>query len=289
MRLDTTTTRAPATLEARPLRAAMPPLVPLLALLALALCFSLLPAPPEPPPPVVDVQPPHQWQPGVLRVGVDASYPPFAAERDGRFRGHEIELALLLGRHLGREVTFVNIPYDGVYDALRVSRIDVIISALPRVPEFDGTVIYSRPYFQAGEVLIVPAGSQIRRPRDLAGQTVGVELGSLGDQTGRRLLAEGATFRLRSDFLTPEAALAALRQGEIQAALMDRVSALTLVGDAPDLIIAGQAITDVPYHIAMPYDAPEFAAEINAWLAAAERDGLLADLTRRHLIHPTTP
>jgi polar amino acid transport system substrate-binding protein len=255
-------------------------LVPLLAVLLLGATFWLLPAPAAAPAAVPDVQPPHVWQPGVLRVGVDAGYPPFASQAGGTFSGHDIDLARRLAAHLGWRVEFVNIPFDGLYDALRVSRIDVIVSALPPQEEMVGAVIYSRPYFQAGEVLIVPAG---RPPGGLNGRTVGVELGSVGDQTARRLLAEGGAFTLRSHYRSTEAALADLAAGRLDGVVADRVTALRLAGAWPGLTIAPGLLSDVPYVIGLPFDAPEMARRVDAWLTRLERDGTLGALTDRYL------
>ena len=259
------------------------PFVPLLALLMLGPTFLLLPSPPPPVVLVEDIQPPHVWQPGRLRVGVDAGYPPFAHMVDDKFRGHDIDLARRLARHLGMELELVNIPFDGLYDALRVSRIDVIISALPYMKELDGTVIYSRPYFQAGEVLVVPQGSPVRGRGDLGGRTVGVELGSLGDGAARRLQADGADFTLRSEFTSPEAPLAALQAGTLDAVIIDRVAALGLLRHYPGLTIVDKPLTNMPYVIAMPYDDPAFARRVNTWLQQIERDGTLARLTDSYL------
>jgi polar amino acid transport system substrate-binding protein len=258
------------------------PLVPLLALLVVAGVILALPAPPPAPAPVQDIQPPHQWREGVLRVGVDGAYPPFALLENGQFRGHDVELARRLAGHLGWQLELVNIPFDGLYDALRVSRIDVIISALPYQEELEGTVIYSRPYFQAGEVLIAPRGGALRSARALRDQRIGVELGSLGDQTVRRLEAQGARLQ-RQAFDSIPAAVAALHRGELDGVVVDRVAALAAVRADPALTILDPPLSDVPYVIAMPYDAPAFARTIDEWLETIERDGTLARLTADYL------
>jgi polar amino acid transport system substrate-binding protein len=255
------------------------PLAPILALALVGAAVLALPAPPPALVPVQDIQPPHQWQAGVLRVGLDAAYPPFAMLEGDRFRGHDVELARRLAARLGLRLELINIPFDGLYDALRVSRIDVIISALPYQEELVGTVIYSRPYFQAGEVLVAPAGGEFRNARDLRGRTIGAELGSLGDQTARRLRAQGRQFTLDSSFGSADAALDALGEGRLDGVVVDRVAALGLVGARPGLAILDPPLSDVPYVIAAPFDAPDFARAVDAWLEAIERDGSLAQLT----------
>lgn len=258
-------------------------LVPLSALLVVAATLALLPPLPPPVAPVEDIQPPHVWLAGRLRVGVDASYPPFAEIVDSQYRGHDVELARRLAEHLGLTIEFVNIPFDGLYDALRVSRVDVIISALPRMEELDGTVIYSRPYFQAGEMLVVAQDSSMRGVADLPGRIVGVELGSSGDGVARRLLAGGAGFTLRADFTSPQAALEALQAGSVDTVVVDRVTALSLLARFPTLTMLDQPLSDVPYVIGMPFDDPTFARRVDDWLRRRERDGTLARLTDAYL------
>jgi cystine transport system substrate-binding protein len=102
---------------------------------------------------------------GILRVGMDASFPPFETiAADGTLVGFDVDLAQELGQRLGPalsgaegiEVQFVaNLPYDGLYDALAVDRVDVVISALVVNPARVADFAYSTSYFDAGQVLVV--------------------------------------------------------------------------------------------------------------------------------------
>jgi ABC-type amino acid transport substrate-binding protein len=145
---------------------------------------------------------------GVLRVGMDASFPPFETiAPDGTLVGFDVDLARELARRLGPalseaegsvaegiEVQFVaNLPYDGLYDALAVGRVDVVISALVVNPARMADFAYSIPYFDAGQVLVVRAvGTRIEEPgpepvaemTDLGGRTLAV-------RPDRRALSDG--------------------------------------------------------------------------------------------------
>ena len=64
-----------------------------------------------------------------MRIGVDASYPPFAVATADDLFGLDIDLGSALGERLGIPVRFVNMGFDGLYDSLRADQVDVVISA----------------------------------------------------------------------------------------------------------------------------------------------------------------
>jgi ABC-type amino acid transport substrate-binding protein len=147
---------------------------------------------------------------GILRVGMDASFPPFETiAADGTLVGFDVDLARELGRRLGPalpvpstaegseaegpalsvpsaaegskdegiEVQFVaNLPYDGLYDALAVGHVDAVVSALVVNPARMADFAYSTPYFDAGHVLVVregEAGTEGQCPELVEGMTDG--------------------------------------------------------------------------------------------------------------------
>ena len=73
---------------------------------------------------------------GVLRVGLDASYPPFEYidGETGEIVGYDVDLARLIGKELGVEVELINAGFDGLYPALKMGRFDCVISGFPYDP-----------------------------------------------------------------------------------------------------------------------------------------------------------
>jgi ABC-type amino acid transport substrate-binding protein len=148
---------------------------------------------------------------GILRVGMDASFPPFETIAvDGTLVGFDVDLARELGRRLGPvlsepvlseaegaegaegvKVQFVaNLPYDGLYDALAVGRVDVVMSALVVNPARMADFAYSTPYFDAGQVLVAREKPDRFRKTcqvsDMDGCTLAVEFGTHGDLEARK-------------------------------------------------------------------------------------------------------
>lgn len=212
-----------------------------------------------------------------LRVGMDASFPPFeSVTSDGLLVGLDVDIAREVSRRLGVEPQFVaNLSYDGLYDALTAQRVDLLISALVVKPARRGDYAYSRPYFDAGQVLVGVSGdARFTSMSDLEDHRLAVVLGTEGDRVARR-------WERRSTGLTviqvrsATEALESVRRREVDAALVDRVSALQSTGSGTDLVIAGEGVTHVPYACAVRRENPRLLDAVNEALAAMEADGTM--------------
>lgn len=95
-------------------------------------------------------------QSGVVRVCMEAAYPPFEAQdAEGRFSGYDVDLMQELARRWSVSVDFVNVHFDGLYDALLADKCDLVVSALPYDETLTEDVLYSPSYFNAGLLLAV--------------------------------------------------------------------------------------------------------------------------------------
>lgn len=209
---------------------------------------------------------------GMLRVGSDPGFRPFADERDGRWQGYDVDLATEVARRLGLQVQFVAVSYDALYDKLAVGDVDLLAAALPLAPEQGWRARFTSAYLDAGQVLIVPATSLVQNEGALAGQRVGAALGTDGDTILRRLAREMPTLVVRSDFDGPPAALGALERSEVDAVITDAVSALGLTQRNRSFRIA-RGLTFEPYVLAVPIGAYQLQNEINRVLDDLRREG----------------
>ena len=211
---------------------------------------------------------------GVIRVGMEASFPPFeVVDGEGHFYGYDVDLARELAQRLGiPQVAFVNIHFDGLYDALQDGKIDVIISALPFERERTRDVRYSVPYFHAGQVLTAPANADgIQGLADLAGKRVAVEMGSQAHYTLRQIVArQGLDVEVLTTY-TAQEALDWVLEGRAEAALADAVTVYAYPHQ--DLMPVGPQLTDEPYVIAVPLEGRILVDKINRALADMAEDG----------------
>ena len=222
-------------------------------------------------------------QEGLMRVGMDASWPPFEYidQTTGQIIGLDVDLARAIGQRLGVEVELVNVGFDSLYDALYVGRFDAIVSALPYDPLLYGDVAYSISYFNAGQVLVVRADeTEISEANDLSGKQLGVELASEGDVLGRQLQKKIKGLNLQS-YMAPQDVLWALNEGEVEAAIVDAVSAYQFIASLGGLQVVGDPLTDELYVIAVRLESPLLLRAINEALVEMREDGTLDRLREK--------
>lgn len=220
---------------------------------------------------------------GVLRVGMDASFPPFEHQQGDALAGLDVDLAHELANRMGLRVEFVGTGFDALYEQLAAGHYDVVISALPYDRLRTRDVAYSSIYFRGGEVLVTRSGDrEVSSLASLRARPLGVELGSNADTLARRLQRRNG-YRLES-FPSLDAAADALEAQSLDAVLADAVSARLLRRARPSLSLVGERVGDEPnYVIAMPLTATKLLAALNMHLRAMERDGGLAALIARWL------
>lgn len=221
---------------------------------------------------------------GVLRVGVDPTFPPFAAADGPDVWGLDIDLARALAGDLGLEPRFTYFGYDGLYDALATRQVDVLISALVVAPERTEDVVYTSTYFDAGQVLIVPVGTGITGMEVLDGRTLAVELGALGHVEARAWQARLQELAVVT-YDSADEALEAAAAGAADAALVDSVGGRLYLRDHRDagLVLLDPPVVSEPYAIAVRIGDRTLVHRLNEALSRLERSGELHEISSRWL------
>ena len=223
-------------------------------------------------------------QRGTLRVAVDVGFYPFASLVGGQLAGYDVDLARAVAQKLDLRVEFVSSGLDSIYDDLANHRADMAAAALPYAPEQGWRAGFSTFYLNAGQVLVVPEGSPIAGREQLSGHAVGVALGSDADTYARRLAAGDPRVVVRSGYDTAAEALADLRSGRLDAAIVDNVSALIDLGHHPGLKTVGPALTLEPYVLAVPAEAYQLRDAVNRALDQLRREGFFEQVGKKWFV-----
>lgn len=219
----------------------------------------------------------------VLRVGVDPTYPPFAVAEGEEVRGLDADLARAIAADLGLEAHFTYFGFDGLYDALATGQVDVLISAMVVAPHRMKDFAYSDPYFNAGQLLLVPEGEmEVAAMEDLQERTVAVELGSQGHMAANQWQRRVPDLTVNG-YDTPDDALDALAAGRADAAVVDGISARLYLAANDGVQVAGDPVTVEPYAMVVRIEDEVLLEKLNESLDRLQESGRLEEMISRWL------
>ena len=114
-------------------------------------------------------------------IGLDDNFPPFGFhDENGDLVGFDIDMAKEAAKRLNMDVEFKPIDWDSKETELNSKKIDAIWNGLSITPEREKKILFSRPYENGPQILLVRADSPIQGKADLAGKIVGTQQGSTG-------------------------------------------------------------------------------------------------------------
>jgi polar amino acid transport system substrate-binding protein len=223
-------------------------------------------------------------QAGILRVGMDPSWPPFEyVDEHGEVVGLDVDLARAIADKMGVRVVLIPSGWEGLYDALFAGQFDAIVSALPYDPWRTEEAAYSISYFNAGPVIVAHVDARaLEGSQDLAGRTVHVEYGSEGDVQARRLRKKRPDIDIVTH-QTPQEALQAVIADPTCAAIVDAVTARLSIRGETRLQVVGEPLYDEPYVIAVHPDAQSLREAVDQALIEMRESGELEALLKRWL------
>lgn len=222
---------------------------------------------------------------GKLKVGTDATYPPFESvnETTGKVEGFDIDLVSAIALKEGFSIDVHNALFDTIFTALSYGQYDIVISAATITTERQRVLSFSSPYFVAGQVTVVRKTDigKIEGPDDLAGRTVGVQLGATGEQVTKGI----KNIKAVKLYGTAPEAFQALAEGRLDAVVNDNVTSLSILLNSPDLNLAivGQPFAQENYGIAVRKDCFALLAKINQGLAQVITDGTYEQFYTKYL------
>ncbi|MDD4051946.1 MAG: basic amino acid ABC transporter substrate-binding protein [candidate division Zixibacteria bacterium] len=215
----------------------------------------------------------------ILRVGTDATYPPFETinTATGRPEGFDIDLITSVCDRLGWKPEFIVTPFDGIVPGLTGEKYDLIISSFTMTPGRAGAVRFSDPYYDAGQSIAVPLDNMtIKALGDLSGKKIGVQLGT----TGERLAGTLAGVDVIS-FENIGSAFIDMENGKLDAVINDLPTSNEIIGTRGRAKIVAEGLSDEKYAMAVRLADTALVTAINKALAEQRQSGLIETLQKK--------
>lgn len=213
---------------------------------------------------------------GKLKACTHLSYKPFEHKEGAKVVGFDVDLTDLVAKKLGVEQEVVDIEFATITSgaAFAAKKCDLGYGATTITDERKKAVLFSDPYFEATQALIVKKDSGIKDLAGLKGKKLGVQT----DTTGQSYAEEnkgsnGYTPVVFEDLPTQ---LAGVLAGRVDGAINDNGPLLDYVKDNPTTEVVTEFQTGEMYGLMFKKDDPngqKLADLTNEVLKAAKADG----------------
>ena len=212
-----------------------------------------------------------------MKVGANIGNVPWEfQDATGQTVGFEVDLAKEVGKRLGMDVSFVNIPFTGLFAAVQSGQIDAAVSSITITKKRLESVAFAQPYYDSDQSLTVKADSGITSVKGMSGKTVGVDTGSTGDMWATKHTDEDKFSDVRKyEGLAP--AMLDLAAGRIDGYISDIPALQYYVKDKPIYKVVERIPTGEQYSIMMAKNSP-LLAKVNDEIGKLKDEGFIAKL-----------
>ena len=125
-----------------------------------------------------------------LKIGIEAAYPPFASKApDGSIVGFDYDIGNALCAEMKVKCTWVEQEFDGLIPALKVRKIDAILSSMSITDDRKKSVDFTNKYYATPARLVMKSGAQVSDSMaELKGKKIGVQRGTIHDRYATEVL-----------------------------------------------------------------------------------------------------
>ncbi|WP_343655614.1 ABC transporter substrate-binding protein [Paraburkholderia caribensis] len=229
-----------------------------------------------------------EWK--TVRIGVDASYPPFeSVAPSGQMVGFDVDLTRALCAKMNVKCVWIAQDLDGIIPALKGKKFDIIVSSLTVTDKRREQIDFSDRLFDAPARMIAKKGSPLLPTvESLKGKHVGVEQGSTQEAFANAYWEpKGVTI---VPYPNQDQVYADLATGRLDAALQDELQADAGFLKTPrgkDFAWAGPEVKDPKTlgegtAIGVRKEDGELKAKLNKALAELHQDGTFTKLEKQY-------
>lgn len=227
---------------------------------------------------------------GTLKLGFDASYPPYGYldTETNQYAGFDIEFAKLVCAKLGLKLELVPIDWDLKDKELNSGNIDCIWNGFTyETREEDYT--WTDRYLDNTIVVLVKANSGISTLADLAGKTVSVQTGSSGESALKNNTDLVGSFKDGKYLTCPDytQGFSELKAGAFEALVIDEAVARYLVDGNSEYRILEETVNREQYGVGFKKGNTTLCNQVNDAMKAIAADGdTLKKLAEKYGIAP---
>lgn len=218
---------------------------------------------------------------GSLTVETSPDFRPFEYMYGTSYAGIDMDLMRAICNDINYRLDLRNNVFNSIILSVQQGKCDMGASGFTMTDERKEQVLFSDPYYEIHQVLVVPKGSDIWTIDDLKGKTISVQMGTSGAD-----YAAGVTSNLiQQDAYT--GVVLDLLQGKADCEVVDNTVAQAQVLENPELEVR-DILTDAEteyYGFIFSKDNQELCDMINESLARLRENGTLDRIVNYYVDH----
>lgn len=157
----------------------------------------------------------------VLRAVTSGDYPPFEFVEKGELVGFDIDLAKLVGKQMGCNIEFEQMPFHALINAVSSGKADIAIATLTFTDEREKQVDFSTPYYYEKMAVVYKKEAPIENIDMLKGKKIAIQLGTTMEIWLKKTAPDVEIVAVN----TNNQAIESLKSGQVDAALLDGIQA----------------------------------------------------------------
>ena len=216
---------------------------------------------------------------GKLTMATNATFPPYEMTTDsGDIAGIDIDTAKAIAEKLGLELQVDDMEFDAALLSVQQGKADIAMAGITVTDERMAVMSFSDSYATGIQSIIVPNGSDIASPDDLAGKKIGTQRGTTGYIYCSDDFGDDAVVAYDSGLT----AVQALNNGQVDAVVIDNAPAKEYVAANPGLKVLDTSYAEEDYAIGLAKGSALEDA-INAALEELKADGTLQSIVDKYI------
>jgi polar amino acid transport system substrate-binding protein len=220
---------------------------------------------------------------GKLTVCTHLPYAPFQSNDDsGKTVGFDVDMMDLVAKKLGVEQAIVDTPFEGIKSGqdMATGKCDIAAAGMTITDERKKAILFSEPYFDATQALLVKNGSAVKTLADLKGKKLGAQSSTTGlDYANKNKDANGYDI---VEFQDLASETQALLTGQIDGAINDLPVWSEAIKENPGkATIATQFDTGEQYGFGMKLGNEALKKVVDDAIKTAKSDGTYQQLFKK--------
>ena len=216
---------------------------------------------------------------GKLTMATNATFPPYEMTTDsGEIEGIDVDTAKAIAEKLGLELQVDDMEFDAALLSVQQGKADIVMAGVTVTDERKAVMDFSDSYATGIQSIIVPNGSDIASPDDLAGKKIGTQRGTTGYIYCSDDFGDDAVVAYDSGLT----AVQALNNGQVDAVVIDNAPAKEYVAANPGLKVLDTSYAEEDYAIGMAKGSALEDA-INKALEELKEDGTLQSIVDKYI------